>query len=134
MKTRKPYKLREYRDEDWMDPSKFVINDDGKAAKCRICGHHLPVDQVVSIEGELIHSDNTICLSLIVHKNIIIGQLKFDKEGKLIEDKTTKSSDKADQKTYDLEDDKSPCCEVSFVNINDITAHCGKCLKVYNVI
>ena len=65
MKQRKPYKLREYQKEDWTDPAKFLMNAKGKASKCRICGHHLPVDQVVQVGSDFIHSDNTICLALV---------------------------------------------------------------------
>ena len=65
MKQRKPYILREYQKEDWTDPSKFVMNANGKAIKCQICGHHLPVDQHVQVGSDIIHSDNTICLALI---------------------------------------------------------------------
>jgi hypothetical protein len=55
----KPYTLREYQPEDWKDPGKFLQDK-----KCAVCGHHLPVDQMMEINGKFVHSDFQICLAL----------------------------------------------------------------------
>jgi len=58
---RKPYSLRGYSGKDFNTESGIFVAQ----RKCQVCGHHLPRDQVSSINGVLVHSDVRICLALI---------------------------------------------------------------------
>ena len=70
MKTRQPYKMRPTIGDDdefrLKDGTPWFTDDSGKDVFCRICGHHLPSDQVVQVGDAYIHSDNVICLALIL--------------------------------------------------------------------
>jgi hypothetical protein len=62
MKQAKPYVLRDTSNKSasyWSDPKIWCSN------RCAVCGHHLPVDQVMQVGSDLVHTDVRICLALI---------------------------------------------------------------------
>lgn len=62
VRTRKSYKLRDYKKDDFSDENLFI------KSRCYLCGHHIPTDQVVKIGRHFMHKDVAICEALIYHK------------------------------------------------------------------
>lgn len=56
---KKAYVLREYTMRDFQDSRIFLQH-----ALCYLCGHHLPVDQTMVVDGVLVHDDIRICVAL----------------------------------------------------------------------
>ena len=55
------YELRETLD----DPFRLADGIEWHPEMCAVCGHHLPTDQFINVEGQFVHSDVRICLALI---------------------------------------------------------------------
>lgn len=73
VKVVKPYDLRLYGKTDWDNPDVFI-----QYAKCGVCGHHLPIDQVMFVSGQgYIHND-VRCYALIRARG---SRLMYNKEG-----------------------------------------------------
>lgn len=70
IKNRKIYKLKKTigsgADFRLANGTAWVRDLFGNPIWCRVCGHHLPEDQVVKIGEFYVHSDVAICLSLIL--------------------------------------------------------------------
>ena len=59
IKRVKPYILRDYVGKDFSKKSEIFISD-----CCAVCGHHIPRDQCLLVDEELVHNDVRICLAL----------------------------------------------------------------------
>lgn len=60
MEMKTPYNLKPYTKEDFADKTIFM-----QGTTCAVCGHHLPLDQVMQVSEDYVHTDVRICLALI---------------------------------------------------------------------
>jgi hypothetical protein len=56
----KSYQLRKTLD----NPFRLANGVKWHSKTCSVCGHHVPMDQHIDVEGDIVHNDVRICLAL----------------------------------------------------------------------